>query len=261
MSEESSGFFTATIPASSHGAYSAKLLLDGGSYPFSGTFDLSGNAEANCDPLRQTPAHGDLQLDDTTDQMTGSVSDNATNAWISELQADRAVFNAKSNPATDYTGKYTLVIPPGSNAPTNEPGGYGYATLANTPGGAGYPQRLPGRQHRLQPIRPGCHRWNHPSLRLALLQAEARLQGWLTLTNYTNHLAQTILGASLAWIKPRPQNCTPRLYQHQHHRARLALHSAAGRFERLKFDQRHPHHRQWRAGGSVDLQQPYNRDR
>ena len=44
VTEDSSGFFTATLPPSGHGTYSAKLLLNGGTYPFSGTFDLSGDA-------------------------------------------------------------------------------------------------------------------------------------------------------------------------------------------------------------------------
>ncbi|MGP8200734.1 MAG: leucine-rich repeat protein [Limisphaerales bacterium] len=199
VTEASSGFFTATIPSSSHGAYSAKLLLDGGSYPFSGTFDLSLQAAAIVTRTGKPSLTVVLQLDNN--QIFGRLSDNATNAWFSELQADRALFNAKSDPATDYTGKYTLVIPPGGAVQTNQPVGYGYATLANTPGGVvtlsgsladntAFSQSVPVATNGTVP------------LYASLYSKAGSFQGWLTLTNFTNHLAQTIVGANLAWIKP-----------------------------------------------------------
>ena len=200
VSEESSGFITATIPASSKGAYSAKLLLDGGSYPFSGTFDLSGTAEQIVPRSGKTSITVDLQLANE-DQIIGSVSDITTNAWTSIIQADRAVFNAKTNPATLYEGRYTLIIPPGCNAPTNEPGGYGYVTLSNNPAGQ---VSLCGSLADNTVISQSValsHDGNIP-LYVSLCSGKASLQGWLTLTNNTtNQPAQTILGANLSWIK------------------------------------------------------------
>ena len=37
--------------------------------------------------------------------LTGNVDDGN---WLAELRADRAVFNAQTNPATQYAGKYHL---------------------------------------------------------------------------------------------------------------------------------------------------------
>jgi hypothetical protein len=133
VTEESSGFITAAIPAASRGAYTARLLLDGGSYPFSGTFDLSGNAEQTIVRPGKTPVTVYLQLNLAApdDQMTGNVNEDVTNGWISTILADRAAFDARRNPATNYAGRYTLIIPPSGIPLTNEPGGYGYATLTN----------------------------------------------------------------------------------------------------------------------------------
>jgi hypothetical protein len=193
VTEESSGFFTATLPASSRGDYSAKLLLDGGSYPFSGTFDLSLQAGKTVARSGKTPLTVVLQL--TNDQMTGSVSDNAANAWSSILRADRA-FNAKSNPATNYAGRYTLIIPPGDNAPTNEPGGYGYAILTNNPAGhVALSGRLGDGAAFSQSV-PVATNGNIP-LYASLYTRQGSLQGWLTLTNNP----KTILGSNLSWIK------------------------------------------------------------
>ncbi|MGP8200491.1 MAG: beta strand repeat-containing protein [Limisphaerales bacterium] len=127
VSGESSGFITATIPASSRGAYSAKVLLDGGAYPLSGTFNLSGNAEQIVSRSGKTPMTVNLQLTNE-DQLTGSVSDITTNGWTSIIQADRADFNAKSNPATTFEGQYTLIIPGTTNTDTG-PFGVSYGTV------------------------------------------------------------------------------------------------------------------------------------
>jgi uncharacterized repeat protein (TIGR03803 family) len=203
VTEASSGFFTATLPAASRGAYSAKLLLDGGSYPFSGTFDLSGDAGKTVTRSGKPPLSVVLHLDlaATNNQMTGSVSDNATNAWDSELRADRAVFNAKSNEATDYAGKYTLIIPPGINAPTNEPLGYGYATLAGTLAGlVSLSGHLADNTAFSQSV-PVATNGNIP-LYASLYSHKGSLQGWVTLTSTSNNPAQTIQGTNLAWIRP-----------------------------------------------------------
>jgi hypothetical protein len=199
VTEASSGFFTATIPSSSHGAFSARLLLDGGSYPFGGTFDLSLRATAIVPRAGKPSLTVLLQLDDN--QIFGRLGANTTNAWFSELHSDRALFNAKSDPATDYTGKYTLVIPPGCLAPTNEPCGYGCFTLANTSAGVvALGGSLADKTAFSQSVPVGTN--GTVPLYMSLYSKTGSFQGWLTLTNFTNHLAQTILGANLAWIKP-----------------------------------------------------------
>jgi hypothetical protein len=138
-----------------------------------------------------------LNLAGPDDQMTGNVNNNAANGWNSELLADRAVFSTRANPATNYAGKYNLIIPPGSN----EPGGYGYATLTNNLAGhvllnghlgdgAAFSQSVPISKDGIIPFYVSLY--SHQGLAL----------GWLTLTNNpTNISAQTVLGDNLSWIK------------------------------------------------------------
>ncbi|MGD0816085.1 MAG: Ig-like domain-containing protein [Verrucomicrobiota bacterium] len=202
VTEESSGFFTAAIPASSHGAYSAKLLLNGGSYPFSGTFGMSGSADQILtladDTLLAVALHLDLAA--TNNQMTGSVTEVANNGWTAALLANRAVFNGKTERTTNYAGKYTLVIPPGDTAPTHEPAGYGYATLTNNPAGlVAVSGRLSDGTSFSQSV-PVATNGDIP-LYASLYSHKGSLQGWLTVTDTTNTPSQTIVGANLAWIK------------------------------------------------------------
>jgi hypothetical protein len=203
-SENTSGFFTATVAATGTGAYSGKLLLDGGSYSFSGTFNLSGDSEATVARTGQPPVEVILHLNlpAPDDQMTGYVVDFASNGWTSELLANRAVFS-KSSPATNYVGKYTLVIPPASGSPTNSPGGYSYATLANTSAGLVTLGGTLADKSAISQSTSVSKDGNIP-LYVSLYSKKGSLQGWLTLTNETTNQTSplpTILGTNLAWFK------------------------------------------------------------
>jgi hypothetical protein len=74
-----------------------------------------------------------MTLDTSTNppQVFGTVSgSNNGAAWTADLVADRAANNL---PAAEYT----MLIPPGTNAPpTSSPGGFGYALITNSAGGA-----------------------------------------------------------------------------------------------------------------------------
>jgi hypothetical protein len=202
VTEESSGFITATIPASSRGAYSARLLLNGGSYPFSGTFGMSGNAGQILTLADNTLLAVALHLDlaATNNQMTGSLMEVASNGWTAALLANRAVFNSKTERATNFAGKYTLIIPPGNTAPTNEAAGYGYATLTNNPAGlVAVSGRLADGTSFSQSV-PVATNGDIP-LYASLYSHKGSLQGWLTVAGTTNTPSQTIVGANLAWIK------------------------------------------------------------
>ena len=202
VTEESSGFFSATIPASSRGTYSAKLLLNGGSYPFTGTFDLSGKAEKvlTLSDNSLVAVILNLNLAAPDDMITGMVNNDIPGGWSSDLLAERAVFNAK-NPATNYAGKFTLIVPPGSNAPTNEPGGFGYATLTNIPNGLVTISGQLGDGTAISQSVPVAKDGNIP-LYVSLYSRQGSFQGWLTVANDTNNTpAQSIVGNNLSWIK------------------------------------------------------------
>ena len=121
--EESSGSFTATVTGA--GAYSARLRLGTGSYSCSGHFSLAGAALKSIPRPGLSPITVQLQLDLTNGPMTGAISDGT---WTADLVADPAVYS-KANPAPQ-AGKYTLLLPGGTNASTQPDGnGFGAVTV------------------------------------------------------------------------------------------------------------------------------------
>jgi hypothetical protein len=183
VNEAESGFLTATLPASGRGSYSAKVMLDGGSYPFSGAFDLSLQAQKTVNRGGNPPLTVTLQL--TNDQLTGSINDGLTN---SVLQAYRTAA------APTYEGRYTLVIPPGDAS--NGPVGYGYATVNNNAKDhAVINGRLADSAAFSQSVAVATN--GAIPLYASLYARKGSLQGWLTLTNNPS----TILGSNLTWIK------------------------------------------------------------
>lgn len=122
---ESSGFFTLTLAVG--GTYSASLQLGGKRHAFTGKFDLDGKSLKSVPRLGTNALTVDLQLDlaGGSERITGSVSDNN---WTAQLWADRAQFHAVTNKATNFVGKYTFLIPGGSDAAVG-PGGDGFGTV------------------------------------------------------------------------------------------------------------------------------------
>jgi hypothetical protein len=196
VSEESSGLFTAALAPTSQGAYTAKFYLDGGSYSYSGAFDLAGEAFAVIPRSGKTPVTVTLHLPlDPPNRMLAGTLSNVS--WFSVLQADLAVFNSIANPATNYAGKYTMVIPPGEGAPSNSPGGYGYATITNnTAGNVTYSGYL-GDGAAIGQSVPISQDGSAP-LYVSLYSGKGSLMGWL---NFTNVPPKTLSGL-LTWMKP-----------------------------------------------------------
>ena len=199
VTEESSGFFSATLPPAGRGAYSARLLLQGTAYPFSGVFDLSGNAQQTVNRSGDSPLTVDLHLSLTApdDQLTGTVTDNGGDNWSSSLLANRA----QSQLSTNYSGRYTVGFPPPNGDATNQPGGYGFATLTkNAAGHVSINGRLADNSHLSQYV--SISKNGNIPLYVSLYSRQGLLLGWLTLTNLAGSSpAQTLFGSNLTWIK------------------------------------------------------------
>ena len=204
VTEASSGFITATIATNSAGAYTAKLLLDGGSNSFSGSFDLMGTVRTNLARSGKTPVSVTLSLDfNPADALMGGSVSNAAAGWNSVIQADRAVFSATADPATNYAGQFTLLLPPDTNAPVGSPGGYGYAAITNTLGGI---STLGGALADGTPFL-----WSVPIARnggvplyQSLYSGKGSLLGWIY---FTNEPPQNVSpNSSVSWIKPAVPN-------------------------------------------------------
>ncbi|MCX6894329.1 MAG: SpaA isopeptide-forming pilin-related protein [Verrucomicrobia bacterium] len=125
---DSAGYFTVKTTAKL--GFSGKLLVNGGTYSMSGSFDLAGLGHATVKrPGKPTLSFAlQLDLDNTTDAVTGSVSDGT---WTADLTGYRAATRGMTNLA----GNYTMVIPGATNAAL-APAGHGYGLVSVATNGA-----------------------------------------------------------------------------------------------------------------------------
>lgn len=122
---EQSGSFILTV--TDKGTYSGKLMLAGAARSVSGPLDLSLAATKTIVRKGTNEVTLRFQLAVGSDEVTGSVSNEF---WNCDLSGYRATFNAKLNPATNYSGKYTMLLCGGEDASTSP------ATLDLTTAGA-----------------------------------------------------------------------------------------------------------------------------
>ena len=190
--QSSAGFFTATFASQTAGAFSAHLLLDGGSYSFAGQFDSFGNAQSIVPRIGKGPVTASLHLnlDPPGDQMTGVIS-NAD--WRSILQAGLASTNA----APECAGPFSFVFPLGTNLPA------GCLTITNTPAGTALIAGTLADGARILRTAPIDQRAAIP-LYVPLYSGKGLFLGWITLTNST---AAANFGQAV-WIKPGCTNLT-----------------------------------------------------
>jgi hypothetical protein len=191
VTEDTAGLIGGLV-VRTNGNYSGRLWIDGVGHSISGVFDAYGNA-TNKVSRPGEPVLVEMTLDASTNppQIFGTVSGTNQTAWTAELVANRAANNL---PAADYT----MLIPPGTNAPpTNSPGGYGYALISTSAGndmtpniakisggladGTTFSQTVPVSQDGYVPIYAN------------LYASKGLLLGWINLTN---------AAMSLAWVHP-----------------------------------------------------------
>ena len=165
VDQQSSGYFTLTL--NDFGRYSAKLIMNGYTIPFSDRLTTRGVGSTFLINEQGLPGktilNMNIDLITPDNQLRGIVTNSyayliptlmitnfvvtnltstnivttnvfvnipATNNWSAVLIADRAVFNSKLNRAPQ-AGKYTMIIP----ADTNSPAGDGYGTVTVTTAG------------------------------------------------------------------------------------------------------------------------------
>lgn len=147
--QQSSGYITLTL--NDRGSYSAKMLINGSTIPFTSSFTTRGTNTTTFFNAAGLPGFTrinmgiDLSTPDnqirgfatnfTTYTITNLTTTNrVTNIWTADLVLDRGVFNAKTNPASQ-AGKYTVVFPNDPGSPSG-PAGDGYGTVTLSTAGA-----------------------------------------------------------------------------------------------------------------------------
>ena len=126
IAHESAGFFS--IKTDSKQKFSGRLYLDGDALAISGTFNQAGVGTLKKLVARKgrSPLGVVLNLDLAGgDSVSGTVS-NAD--WLADMLGDRAVFNLTDNPASNFAGSYTAILP-GSATP-GLPAGAGYEIIS-----------------------------------------------------------------------------------------------------------------------------------
>jgi hypothetical protein len=197
---EASGFFTLALRPD--GKFTAKLQNGVKQYPFAGKFDLEGNSTNSVKRPGTSNLTVELALDlHGAETITGRVTDGT---WTARLEADRAVFNARSHPATDYTNKYTSLIPGSANVATEPPGDSPAAIVVDAGGGV----RLTGFMGDGIPAaqKTTLSKNGEWPLYVPLYGGRGSLFGWITFTNS----ADPDLGGVVSWTKP--SLATPKIY-------------------------------------------------
>lgn len=188
---EQSGFFS--LVTTDKGTYSGKLLLNGATYPFTGTvgLDLASDTQIGRRGTNSLQLH--LQFESGSDHVAGSISDTL---WTSELFGYRAAFNAKTNPATSFQGKYTLLLP-GLDQSGVSPAGAGYASISVSSSGS--VALKGGLADGTTAVAKGALAANGQlPVFLNLYGGKGSAFGWLT---FANTETNDILG-HLLWTKP-----------------------------------------------------------
>lgn len=117
---ESSGAFSLSLGAS--GSFSATLRQGASKFPFTGRFNVAGEASRAIPRLGTTPLTVGLKIGPAPNVLSGSVGDGS---WTAVLAADKAAFNATTAVAP-WKGRYTMVWP-GFVGDPNLPEGDSYA--------------------------------------------------------------------------------------------------------------------------------------
>ncbi|HZL44354.1 MAG TPA: Ig-like domain-containing protein [Verrucomicrobiae bacterium] len=188
------------VSATKRGTYSGYVSLGGKRYPVSGQLDGQGQT------IKTIARRGDTSLALNLWIGSGSESDKifgqlTNQSWASVMHGNRAVFNARTNPAP-YAGKYTMVIPGQSGNPAN-PEGDGVATVnVDTAGRVHFAGALSDGTRVSQSVALSTNgMW---PLHVPLYSGNGLLMSWVAFTNQT----ASDLNGSLSWIKsvdPRAQ--------------------------------------------------------
>jgi uncharacterized repeat protein (TIGR03803 family) len=124
IGEESSGLLS-SMKLEPSGAYSGVIAIKGVRHGFTGSFNVA-DLPSTPTVARLANQGGPVALSMLleSNQVTGTVSGTDDGGWASTLLAERV------GPFVG-SAEYTMLIPPGSDAPSGSPPGYGYALVTN----------------------------------------------------------------------------------------------------------------------------------
>jgi hypothetical protein len=106
-----------SINTTKKGKYSGKASLGGKNVSFKGAFD--GNGASTTSAKSKSAGNLTITLQVNTDDNSSITGTVGGDGWVADLQANRNVFNKKSNPAP-FAGSYNITFPgPGDGDPSH----------------------------------------------------------------------------------------------------------------------------------------------
>ena len=173
---EESGCFTLTVTGK--GAFTGKLLIEGRRHSFKGLLHLSLACSRTILRKGTNAIVVGIQMNAGSDQVSGYVS---KASWNSDLFGHRATFNARQNPASNQSGKYTMLLSGGDDE-TVSPAGQSPAILDVTTAGA---VTLKGTLADGTPVvqRSTLAMNGQTPIFATLYKGKGSLIGWLTMMN------------------------------------------------------------------------------
>lgn len=206
---QSSGFYNLALASS--GAFSAKVIIAGKSYSYTGQFSAGGFASNNIVRKGLPSVSAQLQLDLLGGGISGVLNSPPPGEavpgamrsvveflpevpWTAELNADRAMTNAAAD-----AGRYTLVIP-GADDDSNsvaQPGGDSYgALIVSATGGLNFSGALADNTAVSQKtLLLANGQW---PFYVPLYTGKGSIFGWLTFSNQ----ADSDITGTVDWFKP-----------------------------------------------------------
>jgi hypothetical protein len=192
FSPDTAGFMHLNLDYKGH--VSGTLQMAGSKSSFTGQFNAAGDAVVPIRRSHETNLTAALHVDiiNPDNLISGTVTDGS---FVSGLLANRATFDAKTNPAP-FEGRYTFNIT-GSDDSVTAPGGFSWGTMTISKGGkASVSVTLADNTHFTESI-PIAANGTFP-LFSGVYSGKGTLQGWIGLTNPE----PTMMSGEVDWFKP-----------------------------------------------------------
>jgi len=194
--QSNSGLLTLTL--ATDGTYSGTVKQGTNKYAFAGQFDLGGVAYQVVSRPKTNPWVLGMGLHFADQQVRGWLSNAVSGGGVAEFVTDRAVWDAHTNPATAYAGKYTATLPGGGSHSGAMSLGDGYLTLAvDTGGNVTYSGSLADGT-AVGPFSVPVSAAGNVPIYVPLYVTKGSLWGWLS---FESGQPSAGLSGALSWIK------------------------------------------------------------
>jgi len=180
-----------TINTTKQGKYSGRGSLGGKNFSFHGTLDANGAGSTSAKSKSAGTLTINLQVNtDDNNSITGTIGGDG---WAADLQANRNVFNKKSNPAP-FAGSYNIVFPGANDGDPSHPQNDGTGSVTVSPTGQVKFKGVLGDGTKVSQSANTSIEGDWPFY-IPLYKQGGQIMGWLNFDGAGN------VGGQTSWIK------------------------------------------------------------